>query len=146
MDSTLAYPCPSLSSGLLACSSLPSKKKYSKVNEDIRQEFLQLIIQHNMSIKEASQALNINYSSAKAILASHRKIQIQTHRLTHKNSPQAAYRTIAPLETYMEAVNELICSTGGKEVSRTCGKRKPIHKATLILMGAGKEQDSAGNT
>ena len=52
-----------------------NNKKYTKVNESVRSEFLRLIIHHNMSIKQASLELNINYSSAKGILASHRKQQ-----------------------------------------------------------------------
>jgi len=73
---------------------------------------------------------------------------ISSHRSTLKGSQQANFRTLSPLESYLVSVKELVCSTGGKEVSRSsgCPKTKPIHKATFILMGAGKEHDSNDNT
>jgi len=65
---------------------------------------------------------------------------IQPPRYSYKTTKQANYRILTPLEAYLPSIEELVCSTGGKEVSRRGDalKRKPIHKATFILFSARK--------
>lgn len=50
-----------------------SKRRYAKLTPELKQEFLEKIILQNMTIKQASEQLNMNYSSAKAILSVHKK-------------------------------------------------------------------------
>lgn len=49
------------------------RKKYAKLTPEIKQLFLRKIVFENMSIKQASEILRINYSSAKAIASGHKK-------------------------------------------------------------------------
>jgi hypothetical protein len=63
-------------------------------------------------------ALNINYSSAKAILSAHRKTLLTSNKKTNKHCRRADFRPLAPLEAFLNPVAEFVCTTGGKEVRR----------------------------
>ncbi|CAD8142686.1 unnamed protein product [Paramecium pentaurelia] len=51
------------------------EKRYAKITEQLKQECIKNVIQKGKTIREASQQLSINYSSAKSILADYRKSQ-----------------------------------------------------------------------
>lgn len=93
-------------------------------------------------------ALNINYSSAKAILSAHRKTVINSNKKTSKHCRRADFRALTPLESFLNPVAEFICTTGGKEVRRSESMFKPRlgQRAPIILLGAGKELDYMENT
>jgi hypothetical protein len=59
-------------------------------------------------------ALNINYSIAKAILSHHRKTMITSNRVTSKSCKRAEFRVLSSLESYLDPIEEFICTTGGK--------------------------------
>jgi hypothetical protein len=86
-------------------------------------------------------ALNINYSSAKAILSNHRKSIINSNKKSNKNCKRAEFRPLAAFEAFLNPVGEFICTTGGREAHRfeTYIKHKPIQKAPIILLGGGKD-------
>lgn len=74
-------------------SELETRKKYAKLTPELKQEFLRQIIFQNKSIKDASEMLRINYSSAKAIVSAHKKSKMvkpkkQWHR---RNCKTASY-------------------------------------------------------
>ncbi|CAD8050631.1 unnamed protein product [Paramecium primaurelia] len=51
------------------------EKRYAKITEQLKQECIKNVIQKGKTIRETSQQLSINYSSAKSILADYRKSQ-----------------------------------------------------------------------
>ncbi|CAK65924.1 unnamed protein product (macronuclear) [Paramecium tetraurelia] len=51
------------------------EKRYAKITDDLKEECIQNVIQKGKTIREVSQQLSINYSSAKSILANYRKSQ-----------------------------------------------------------------------
>ena len=51
----------------------PDKRKYAKLTEDLKMKFVRKIVIDNLSIKQASDLLRINYSSAKAIILAHKR-------------------------------------------------------------------------
>jgi len=79
--------------------------------------------------------LNINYSSAKAILASQRK-KINTHKKQLVNGTCASFRPVTSAEDALFRVL-IVCSTGGRETSRSgeVFRKKPIHKLTVVECG-----------
>ena len=85
-----------------------------------------------MSIRQASELLNINYSSAKAILSSHKKSHISTPRkITSKLSSKAASFKSIEDSTKSNGIKSMCCSVGGLVVSEhefNSGKRKLIRK------------------
>ena len=50
------------------------RNKYDKIDSDKRRQLMNLVKKHNYSIKDASQMLNINYSTAKTILQLYKKV------------------------------------------------------------------------
>jgi hypothetical protein len=73
---------------------------------------------------------------------------ISSNKLTSKACKRAEFRTLSPLESFLDPIDEFVCSTGGKEVKRfpTQMKHKPIHKAPIILLAASKDFDYLENT
>lgn len=78
----------------LATSSSRLKKKYSKVNETIKKEFLSLIIQHNMSIKQVSPTLPRHPTPSTSTIAAPKPYSPTTEKTcTHPNQwTRIAYR------------------------------------------------------
>ena len=96
---------------------------------------------------QASLALNINYSSAKAILSAHRKTVIHAHKKTNKHCRRADFRPLSPLEAFLNPITEFVCTTGGREVVRMeTLKPRIVQHTPIILMVAGKELDYMENT
>ena len=104
----------------IPCLASRNAKKYTKVNETVRTEFLRLIVHHNMSIKQASLELNINYSSAKGILAAHRKQQHGPSAVPA--TTPATYIQTAPGSARRVGVVTMI---GGLEVQYQLGWSQP---------------------
>jgi hypothetical protein len=100
------------------------------------------------SYPKASLALNINYSSAKAILSNHRKSIINSNKKSSKNCKRAEFRPLTGFESFLNPIGEFICTTGGKEVRRFDSyiKHRPIQKAPIILLAAGKDLEYMENT
>ena len=71
------------------------ERKYAKITDGLKQIFIRKIVIDNLSIKQASELLRINYSSAKAIISVHRKENIFRKRKAPKrHAPITGYRTI----------------------------------------------------
>lgn len=63
-----------------------SKKKYKKINNSTRRKLIELIINKNVQLKEASKLLCINYSTAKTILRIYRlEKRIEKKSVTEEN-------------------------------------------------------------
>ena len=71
-----------------------TKKKYAKLTPEVKQLFLHKLIFENKSIKDAAQELRINYSSAKAITSSHKKLRTVKPKKSKqwKNMKTASYK------------------------------------------------------
>lgn len=92
------------------------------------------IVFENLSIKEASEVLRINYSSAKAIASSHKKDKmVKPKRSFHrKNVKVSQYRTLDEDEEGSN-VREIVSSIGGLVVSsQYLPKRKVINKIITL--------------
>lgn len=72
------------------------KKKYAKLTPEIKQLFLEKIVFENFSIKQASELLRINYSSAKAIASSHKRLKIGQSKkgLNKKTAKVCSFRIL----------------------------------------------------
>ena len=85
-----------------------------------------------MSIRQAAELLNINYSSAKAILSSHKKSHISTPRkITSRLANKAASFKCITDATESNGIESMCCTVGGLVVSEhefNIGKRKMIRK------------------
>jgi excinuclease UvrABC nuclease subunit len=94
------------------------KKKYAKLTPKIKQLFLHQIVFQNLSIKEASENLRINYSSAKAIASEHKKVQIcHSRRGTAKKTAKlCAYLALPEGHSHL-TVHQICSSIGGLLVS-----------------------------
>ena len=98
---------------------------------------------------QASQTLNINYSSAKAILASHRK-HLHPPKKGNKGALLADFRPLTPFDSFMGGF-AVICSTGGLETSSfdQFYKNKPLFVSSIapvILLRTEKDLDCSLNT
>lgn len=72
-----------------------ARRKYAKLTPELKHLFIRKIVMENLSIKQASELLRINYSSAKAIISAHRKAKFaQKKALPKKNATECQYRTI----------------------------------------------------
>ena len=72
--------------------SCSEKRKYAKLTDELKRKFIRKIVIDNLSIKQASELLRINYSSAKAIISSHRKECFKKKRgATNKSSTICSY-------------------------------------------------------
>lgn len=85
-----------------------------------------------MTIKQASEHLNINYSSAKAILSAHKKSKTSMPRkITNRvASKVSSFREIGS-ERRSNGIISMSCSIGGLVVNEhmfSCTKTKQIHK------------------
>ena len=75
-----------------------NKKRYAKLTPELKEEFLKKIIFNNMTIKQASELLRINYSSAKAILSLHKK--------TSRSTPRKITQKLAAKTTCFQDIGE----------------------------------------
>jgi len=65
---------------------LCTKKKYKKINNSTRRKLIDLIVNKNVQLKEASKVLCINYSTAKTILRIYRlEKRIEKKSITEEN-------------------------------------------------------------
>lgn len=105
---------------------LEDRKKYAKLTPEIKQMFIEKIVFENLSIKQASEMLRINYSSAKAIASGHRRMKPTKTQI--RSSVACSFRSLSEEEE--GAPVEQICSTiGGLVVSeKILPKRKLISK------------------
>ena len=101
-----------------------------------------------MSIRQAAELLNINYSSAKAILSSHKKAHIFTPRkITSKLASKAASFKHIQDHTESNGIQSLCCSVGGLVVSEhefKMGKRKLIRKERKEKRETEDEENGQG--
>ena len=71
-----------------------------------------------MTIKQASELLNINYSSAKAILSTHKKSKTSIPRkMTNKLSTKVAGFKEIGKEARSNGITSMVCSIGGLVVN-----------------------------
>lgn len=86
---------------------------------------------------QASEALRINYSSAKAILSTHKKIirVSKTDTSDHEeNSIRSGYRTIGSTNQGTRGKFSVTCSVGGKEMGTiSLRKTKIIFKPEILV-------------
>lgn len=109
-----------------------AKRKYAKLTPELKDNFLKRIVFDNMTIKQASELLNINYSSAKAILSAHKKSKTSVPRkMTSKLAGRVSgFREISG-ENRSNGIISMSCSVGGLVVNEhvfACKKTKPIQK------------------
>jgi len=63
-----------------------TKKRYKKINNSTRRKLIDLIVNKNVQLKEASKVLCINYSTAKTILRIYRlEKRIEKKSITEEN-------------------------------------------------------------
>lgn len=112
------------------------KKKYAKLTPELKHIFIRKIVMDNLSIRQASELLRINYSSAKAIISEHRKSKL-AHRkpANRKNVPYCGFRALQQ-EDCCVPVQEVCSSVGGLLMSTLAcpNKRKIIKKVTVLSM------------
>lgn len=85
------------------------RKKYVKLTPEIKQLFIEKIVFDNLSIKQASEMLRINYSSAKAIASEHRKIKVT--KVSSKPSRACLFRLLSEEDESIPVSK--VCSTIG---------------------------------
>ena len=73
---------------------IPSKRSYIPVNLEKRQRLIKAVNDHGLTIKEAAQILNINYSTAKHIVKFYKKTGgVQTEMML-KRKPQQNLKSL----------------------------------------------------
>ena len=119
--------------------SCSEKRKYAKLTDELKRKFIRKIVIDNFSIKQASELLRVNYSSAKAIISAHRKECFMKKKMVgRKNLSVCSY---IPLEENSNtlAIHEIESSVGGLCTSTfKCEKKKKITKNIIISFPTGK--------
>lgn len=122
------------------------KRKYAKLTPELKQEFLRKIIFNNMTIKQASELLNINYSSAKAILSLHKKSKTSSPRkITQKLAAKMTGFAELNSERQTNGIVGICCSIGGLVISDheyQHYRTKPIHKEKIKCRRETDHEDS----
>jgi len=111
-----------------------SFKKYTKITNQIKEDFLDLIINQNCSIKKAAEELNINYSSAKTIISAYREKNRKKFKGPSRFHKRAGFREAE--ENDVEGLSySVVTSIGGVEVASrpiVFAKSKLIKKLRVV--------------
>lgn len=65
-----------------------SHRKYTRITPDIKENLLKKVLFENVNIKKAATMLKINYSSAKAIISTHKRNVIDQHKANNESQTQ----------------------------------------------------------
>lgn len=111
-------------------------KKYTKITNQVKEDFLDLIINQNCSIKRAAERLNINYSSAKTIISAYREKNRKKFKGPSRFHKRAGFREAE--EADVDVVNyTLATSVGGVEMECrpiVFAKSKLIKKVRVVTI------------
>ncbi|EAS02781.1 hypothetical protein TTHERM_00348710 (macronuclear) [Tetrahymena thermophila SB210] len=93
--------------------------KYNKITQSQRFELLSLVLFKKFTIKKAANRLDINYSSAKTILHTHRKRQRYNNISNQKKlMPICSTKPIQKLKKQFQNQFEIVVSQGGQIINK----------------------------